>query len=66
MPALSALLDERTLTLTEGYLLSRIDGATSARQVLQLVPLDADETERTLLLTFSPSTWRRRVAPTGS
>ncbi len=45
----SALADERTLTLTEGYLLSRIDGATSARQVLQLVPLDSDETERTLL-----------------
>ena len=45
----TALADERTLTLTEGYLLSRIDGATSARQVLQLVPLDPDETERTLL-----------------
>ena len=47
--ATAALADERTLTLTEGYLLSRIDGATSARQVLQLVPLDPDETERTLL-----------------
>jgi len=47
--ATAALADERTLTLTEGYLLSRIDGATSARQVLQLAPLDPDETERTLL-----------------
>ena len=45
----AALAEERTLTLTEGYLLSRIDGVTSARQVLQLVPLDPDETERTLL-----------------
>jgi len=47
--ATAALAEERTLTLTEGYLLSRIDGATSARQVLQLVPLDPEETERTLL-----------------
>ena len=47
--ATAALAEERTLTLTEGYLLSRIDGAASARQVLQLVPLDPDETERTLL-----------------
>jgi hypothetical protein len=47
--ATAALAEERTLTLTEGYLLSRIDGTSSARQVLQLVPLDPDETERTLL-----------------
>jgi curved DNA-binding protein CbpA len=47
--ATTALADERTLTLTEGYLLSRIDGLVSARQVLQLVPLDPSETERTLL-----------------
>ncbi|HSD66719.1 MAG TPA: J domain-containing protein, partial [Vicinamibacteria bacterium] len=47
--ATAALAEERTLTLTEGYLLSRIDGTSSVRQVLQLVPLDPDETERTLL-----------------
>ena len=47
--ATAALAEERTLTLTEGYLLSRIDGTSSARQVLQLVPLDPEETERTLL-----------------
>jgi hypothetical protein len=47
--ATAALAEERTLTLTEGYLLSRIDGISSAREVLQLVPLDPDETERTLL-----------------
>jgi curved DNA-binding protein CbpA len=45
----TALAEERTLTLTEGYLLSRIDGQSSAREVLQLVPLDPDDTERTLL-----------------
>jgi tetratricopeptide (TPR) repeat protein len=47
--ATAALAEERTLTLTEGYLLSRIDGVVSAREVLQLVPLDPDEVERTLL-----------------
>lgn len=45
----AALAEERTLTLLEGYLLSRIDGTASARQVLQLVPLDPEETERSLL-----------------
>jgi hypothetical protein len=43
------LAQERTLTLTEGYILSRIDGAASAREILQLVPLDPGESERTLL-----------------
>jgi curved DNA-binding protein CbpA len=47
--ATPALADERTLTLTEGYLLSRIDGTVSAREVLQLAPLDPRETERSLL-----------------
>ncbi len=47
--ATATLVEERTLTLTEGYLLSRIDGTTSARQVLQLVPLEPEETELTLL-----------------
>jgi len=40
--------EQRTLTLTEGYLLSRIDGQTSAREILQLVPMEPDEAERTL------------------
>jgi tetratricopeptide (TPR) repeat protein len=45
----TSLAEERTLTLTEGYLLSRIDGLSTTRQVLQLVPLDPEETERSLL-----------------
>jgi hypothetical protein len=47
--ATAVLADDRTLTLTEGHLLSRIDGQATAREVLQLLPLDPDETERTLL-----------------
>jgi tetratricopeptide (TPR) repeat protein len=45
----SLAVEERTLTLTEGYILSRIDGQCTAREVLQLVPLDPEETERSLL-----------------
>ena len=41
--------DERTLTLTEGRILSRVDGSATAREVLDLVPSDGGETERTLL-----------------
>ena len=39
---------KRTLTLTEGYLLSRVDGLLSTREILQLVPLQSDEAETTL------------------
>jgi DnaJ-like protein/uncharacterized protein DUF4388/tetratricopeptide repeat protein len=58
-----ALAEERTLTLTEGYLLSRIDGTSSAREVLQLVPLDPDETERTLLGLLLTGRVEYRPAP---
>jgi hypothetical protein len=58
-----ALAEERTLTLTEGYLLSRIDGTASAREVLQLVPLDPDETERTLLGLLLTGRVEYRAAP---
>jgi hypothetical protein len=47
--ATTAIAEERTLTLSEGYLLSRIDGATTLREVLQVVPLAPEESERTLL-----------------
>jgi hypothetical protein len=36
------------LSPTEGYILSRVDGRMSAREVMQLVPLDSAETERSL------------------
>jgi curved DNA-binding protein CbpA len=61
--ATTALADERTLTLTEGYLLSRIDGLLSVRQVLQLVPLDPNETERTLLGLVLTGRVERRPVP---
>jgi hypothetical protein len=66
--ATAALAEERTLTLTEGYLLSRIDGTASARQVLQLVPLKTEETEMTLLglLLTGRVEYRAAAAPRAS
>ena len=61
--ATTSLADERTLTLTEGYLLSRIDGLLSTRQVLQLVPLEPQETERTLLGLVLTGRVERRPVP---
>jgi tRNA A-37 threonylcarbamoyl transferase component Bud32 len=61
------------LTPADGYVLSRVDGTISAREVLQLIPLAAEETERTLfgllcvgLLEYLPAVPRgaTRVADT--
>jgi len=59
--------EERTLTPSEGYILSRIDGQSSIREVLQVVPFDPDETERTvlgLLLGGRVATEAPRIRPT--
>jgi tetratricopeptide (TPR) repeat protein len=37
------------LTPTDAYILSRVDGALSAREVIGLIPLDPEEVERSLL-----------------
>ncbi len=61
--ATAALVEERTLTLTEGYILSRIDGVSTARQVMMLVPLDPEETQRTLLGLLLTGRVESRPAP---
>ena len=38
-----------TLSPEDGFVLSRVDGVTSAREVVQMIPLPADHTERSLL-----------------
>ena len=38
-----------TLTPADGFLLSRVDGRTPAREILKLIPLPAEEVERSLL-----------------
>ncbi len=48
LAATPGLAHERTLTLTEGALLSRIDGSGTARQVLGSAPLEADDAQRGL------------------
>ena len=37
------------LTAAEGYVLSRVDGTSTMREILKVVPLTAEETRRTLL-----------------
>ena len=51
VPAADARLRAQAVALTpaEGFVLSRIDGTLSAREVIGLIPLPAEETERSLL-----------------
>ena len=37
-----------TLSPADGFVLSRIDGVTSAREILQMIPLPAEETQKSL------------------
>jgi hypothetical protein len=37
-----------SLSPTDGYVLSRVDGTLSAREVMQLIPLPAEETQKSL------------------
>jgi len=37
-----------TLSPTDGFVLSRVDGTTSAREIIQLIPLPAEETQKSL------------------
>jgi tetratricopeptide (TPR) repeat protein len=53
---------KRTLTLTEGYLLSRVDGQSSIREILQLVPLQSDEAETTLAALLLTGRLNREAA----
>jgi len=45
------LLRFQTLTLSpaDGFVLSRVDGVTSAREVVQMIPLPAEQTQKSLL-----------------
>jgi tetratricopeptide (TPR) repeat protein len=38
-----------TLSPAEGFVLSRVDGVTSAREIVQMIPLPAEQTQRSLL-----------------
>jgi curved DNA-binding protein CbpA len=49
-PSLDPMLRFQKITLTpaDGFLLSRVDGALSAREVLDLAPMEREEAERSL------------------
>lgn len=58
-----------TLTPADGYVLSRIDGTLSAREVLELIPLPESETQRSLfgllstgIVEFQPGPPKPRAA----
>jgi uncharacterized protein DUF4388/DnaJ-like protein len=58
-----------TLSPTDGYVLSRVDGTVTAREVIQLIPLDQNDTQRSLfgllctgIIEYTPEV-RRPVAP---
>jgi hypothetical protein len=42
-------VSREALTPTQGFVLSRVDGSLSAREVIDLIPLDPQEVERSLL-----------------
>jgi hypothetical protein len=56
------------LTPTDGFLLSRVDGTVSAREVFQLIPLPHDDVERSLfgLLCTGTIEYLAPAAPTRS
>jgi serine/threonine-protein kinase len=57
-----------TLTPTDGFVLSRVDGTLTAREVFHLTPLPAEDTERSLfaLLLTGAVEYRAPVARPGS
>ncbi|HEY6554577.1 MAG TPA: DUF4388 domain-containing protein [Vicinamibacteria bacterium] len=42
-------LERLRLTVADGYFLSRVDGSLTGREVMEMLPLEADEARRTLL-----------------
>jgi curved DNA-binding protein CbpA len=52
------LLRFQTLTLspTDGFVLSRVDGVASAREIIQMIPLPAEETQKSLFGLLSTGT----------
>ena len=65
VPSLDPLLRFQTLTLTstDGYILSRVDGTLSAREIIQFIPLPAEETQRSLLGLLATGMLQRQPAP---
>ena len=56
-----------TLSPTDGFVLSRIDGVASAREILQMIPLPVEETQKSLfgllstgVIEYAPGQRRKR------
>lgn len=65
LPSADPLLRFQRLTLTpvDGFVLSRVDGTLSARDVLALIPLPAEEVERSLLCLLATGMIEYAAAP---
>jgi curved DNA-binding protein CbpA len=55
-------LEATTLGPADGYVLSRADGSMTAREILRIAPLPADEVSRSLLALLSSGVIERRLA----
>jgi tetratricopeptide (TPR) repeat protein len=63
VPAMDPLhFQKLTLTSTDGYILSRVDGTLSAREIVQLIPLPPEETQRSLLGLLATGMLQRQPA----
>ena len=58
-------LEGETLGPADGFVLSRVDGVTTARQILEITPLPAEEVERSLLALLSAGVIEVRPRPAG-
>jgi tetratricopeptide (TPR) repeat protein len=59
-----------TLSPSDGFVLSRVDGATTAREIIQLIPLSSEQTQKSLLgllstgiIEYVPGLRRRPLSP---
>ncbi len=62
-PAIHPMLRSQKLTLTptDGFVLSRVDGTLTAREVFHLIPLPAEDTERSLFALLCTGAVEYRV-----
>ena len=65
-------LERLRLTASDGYFLSRVDGTLTGREVIEVLPLESDEAQRTLSPSSARASWSskgrsrfRSSSPTG-
>ena len=59
----AALPEARPCPRTDGFVLSRVDGTTSAHEIVQMIPLPAEETQKSLFGLLSTGIVEYAAAP---